>query len=144
MASPSINDCLTQLQSNLGAELVSNFAKKVYGYRHIDGKLASMVSLSHLGTTPANQTTGSRSRSYEFGAILLVNHDGTAAQLESAEQTINDLENAIYDTLEGTKNHLWLKVVFDRASVKPPSPAEFPGARYGEVYFRLILKDINR
>lgn len=136
----TINECLAQLESNLTAALVSTYANKVYGYRTLDDKLDKMVSLSHLSTIPANSATGGFGREYEIGAILSVKHDGSAAQLEAAEQSINSLENAIYDALIESKNSYWAGIDFRRPSAKPPSPAGFPGVRYGEVFFVLILR----
>jgi len=136
----TINECLAQLESTLTAALVSTYANKMYGYRTLDDKLDKMVSLSHLETYRENSTAGGSGRSYEFGAILSVKHDGTAAQLEAAEQSINALENAIFDELADSVNGLWAGVDFDRPSRKPPSPIGFPGVRYGEIYFRLILR----
>jgi len=135
----TINACLDQLATDLRTALVPLYAEEVFDFRTLYDQKEVAVSLSHLSTVPASQTTGGFGRAYEFAAYMTARHTGDEVSLERAERAINDLENAIFDALDDSKNTLWMKVEFHRASTKPGAPDD-PGVRYGAVYFRLQLK----
>ncbi len=136
----TINQCLNQLAADLTTALTPDTADKVYGFRVLPNKLQTAVSLTYIGGLPQAAVTGGHGAHYDFAAVLVAQHDNTEAGLLAAEETLNAVENILFHTLAGSRNTLWRKVEFLRPSVRPPTPEELIGARYGEVYFRLHLK----
>ncbi len=136
----TINQCLNQVAADLTAALTPDTADKVYGYRVMPNKLPTAVSLTYIGGLAQAATTGGHGAHYDFAAVLVAQHDNTEAGLMAAEEKLNAIENIIYDTLTPSRNTLWRKVEFVRPSVRPPTPEELIGARYGEVYFRLHMR----
>lgn len=138
----TINQCLDQLATTLAAALVPAKADKVYDYRTVPVLLPKSVSLTYMGGLPVPLVTGDGGQAahYDFAAVLLAQHDNTAAQLEAAERALNDMEQAIFDTLFPSRNSYWMKIEFYQPSRRPPSPVDGAKWRYGEVYWRLLLK----
>ena len=135
----TIKACMDQLETDLRAALVPDFCDEIYDYRTLRDEKDRALSISHLSTEPGDPTLGGKGRRYEFALYMTYRHTGTHASLRIAERGINDLENQIFDTLEGSTNTLWKLLEFHRASTKPGAPDD-PGLRYGAVYFRLLLK----
>lgn len=136
----TINQCLGQLAADLTAALTPATADKVYGFRVLPNKLPTAVSLTYIGGLPQAAVTGGAGAFYDFAAVLVAQHDNTESGLLAAEQVLNAVENIVFDTLSPSRNTLWRKVEFLRPSVRPPTPEELMGARYGEIYFRLHMR----
>lgn len=151
----SINACLAQLKNDMESAWLAGSGgdgsiDAVYDYRTFPDKLQKVISLSFQGGLPDGKTTGGDAANYEITAVLGVqvipDMHGTIgeAELRSAEQAMNIIENNIYALLgkggAANRNSDWMNIVFPAPSIRPPSPVEAPTTRYAEIPFRLILK----
>jgi signal recognition particle-docking protein FtsY len=145
----SINACLAQLKTDLLAALVPVYADQVYAYRTFPDRAGRDVILTHWATNPEGGTAAGRSYSYDILAVLKVQYEqketsaDREAELESAEQAINDLEFQVFTYLEGTGRKsatLWHSNEIFRPSEKPEAPLESPDS---DQPFVLLLVCIN-
>jgi hypothetical protein len=142
MAVATPNDCLTLLKTTMEAVIVPAYATEVFPYRILTDRVKTMVSLTYLGGLPFGGVVDSNGQEdyYDFAAVLMTTHEGTEATIQAAEETLNSVEYQIFTTLKPTKTAYWHKVIFDRPSVRPGAPQDFPMTRYGLIYFRLLAK----
>lgn len=140
-----INTIQGKLAEKLTDLLGGDLVRKVYGYRILPLKLTTAVSVTYMGGKPEFGVFGSSSQDgddgyFNYALSVVVKHNNTESELESAEQVLNEIESRIFDSIVGSEESgFWHNVTVERPSARPPSPTTAVNYRYGEIYLRVHI-----
>lgn len=127
----SVNDVLDQLAVVLG-DVPGLLA--VYPYRSMNTSLARVAAVTSIRVGLANSPAGVR-MAYDYLVDVLVQANG---DLETAERTLNDLDETIWRSLWGERLPYWQDCYPYSPTDKPASPQALTGWRRAILYVRVI------
>jgi hypothetical protein len=115
-------------------------AGDVLDYRAWPSRRRRMAVLTVLAVQPQLETTGGYGVWVEVAVTLSAQYQTSDAGLEQAERDLGEMSGAVFETLAGSRNELWLKAIFDRPWDRPPTPRELASTRIGICYAKLLLR----
>lgn len=127
----SVNAVLAELGNVIGA---TPGLLAVYPFRSMNTDLARVAAITNIRAGLSNSPAGVR-MAYDFLVDVLVRVDG---DLQAAEQTINDLDEAIWRSLWGERLPYWQDCYPYAPTEKPASPQALAGWRRAILYVRVI------
>lgn len=122
------------------ATLIAHDAQ-VYNYRDLPGDYPLELNVSYIGGTPdpVRSLNGQTEQpGYSYAITIALAHDATAAGRKTADDALDDIEDAIHAALDQLQHtDQWRKLVFYRDSIRPPSPASLQHTRLAQLYVRI-------
>lgn len=109
--------------------------KTIYDYRTFPALTAVEVSISNVRDTAVAYKNVAAE--YDYVVSVLVRHDGTETSKRTAELTLTNALDAIWNALIGADKELWRDLYPYKANEKPGSPPELPQTRLGYAFVRV-------
>lgn len=137
------NAVLDRLKTTLDAALVPALLNGGYDYRTQPALWDKYYVIAFMGQMPMPFTAevGSLTGFQNIGLAVFVKHDKTPEGIRAAERSLNDIEHATIEALDGSRDQPeYYKIVFPFVSARPRAPLESPEVRIAEVPFRVVLK----
>lgn len=106
----------------------------VYPYRAMKTDAARAAAVTSIRTSLADSPAGVR-MAYDYIIDVLVRIDGAPS---TAERTLNDLDEAVWRTLWGSRLPYWQDCYPYAPTEKPASPEGLAGWRRAILYVRVI------
>lgn len=127
----SVNDVLDQIASKLGQVAA---LKAVYPHRAMHAEAETAAAVTSIRTALADSPAGVR-MAYDYIVDVVVKIDDDP---ETAERTLNDLDEAIWRSLWGANLPYWQDAYPYAPTDKPASPQTLVNWRRGILYVRII------